>query len=236
MIHPAKQLALLEDCLLALPYENDGMLLSEFDGFVAGLLVSPEMIMPGEWLPEVWGDEVEPNFDDMDQAAATLDAVMAHYNRVAAGLAQQRPAYEAVFDPDPVSGELIWELWASGFGRAMQLRPDAWAAMAKSRDEAVTMALATITALIARADNPPPPLDPDEVDDEDKDQDLHSRALDFIPELVVLFNDWTKRRLVTPGPANLSRAPMMGYPKVGRNDLCPCRSGKKYKKCHGAEG
>ncbi|WP_303849735.1 preprotein translocase subunit SecA [Seleniivibrio woodruffii] len=24
------------------------------------------------------------------------------------------------------------------------------------------------------------------------------------------------------------------FPKVGRNDLCPCGSGKKYKKCHGA--
>jgi preprotein translocase subunit SecA len=23
--------------------------------------------------------------------------------------------------------------------------------------------------------------------------------------------------------------------KVGRNDLCPCGSGKKYKKCHGVE-
>ncbi|TYC60301.1 hypothetical protein ETQ85_07040 [Zoogloea oleivorans] len=22
--------------------------------------------------------------------------------------------------------------------------------------------------------------------------------------------------------------------KVGRNDLCPCGSGRKYKKCHGA--
>ncbi len=26
------------------------------------------------------------------------------------------------------------------------------------------------------------------------------------------------------------------YPKVGRNDPCPCGSGKKYKKCHGAVG
>jgi uncharacterized protein len=25
-------------------------------------------------------------------------------------------------------------------------------------------------------------------------------------------------------------------PKVGRNDPCPCGSGKKYKKCHGADG
>ncbi|HET9200150.1 MAG TPA: SEC-C metal-binding domain-containing protein [Dehalococcoidia bacterium] len=25
-------------------------------------------------------------------------------------------------------------------------------------------------------------------------------------------------------------------PKVGRNDPCPCGSGRKYKKCHGAAG
>jgi preprotein translocase subunit SecA len=28
--------------------------------------------------------------------------------------------------------------------------------------------------------------------------------------------------------------PVKNGPKVGRNDLCPCGSGKKYKKCHGA--
>jgi preprotein translocase subunit SecA len=27
--------------------------------------------------------------------------------------------------------------------------------------------------------------------------------------------------------------PQNNLPKVGRNDLCPCGSGKKYKKCHG---
>jgi len=27
-----------------------------------------------------------------------------------------------------------------------------------------------------------------------------------------------------------------GGPKVGRNDPCPCGSGKKYKKCHGSQG
>jgi SEC-C motif len=28
---------------------------------------------------------------------------------------------------------------------------------------------------------------------------------------------------------------MRDEPKVGRNDPCPCGSGKKYKKCHGAQ-
>jgi preprotein translocase subunit SecA len=32
------------------------------------------------------------------------------------------------------------------------------------------------------------------------------------------------------GAADLSGA--KGAPKIGRNDPCPCGSGKKYKKCH----
>jgi preprotein translocase subunit SecA len=35
--------------------------------------------------------------------------------------------------------------------------------------------------------------------------------------------------------APIGRAPAPGgVPRVGRNDDCPCGSGKKYKKCHGA--
>jgi len=35
------------------------------------------------------------------------------------------------------------------------------------------------------------------------------------------------------GAGNYDRAPEPNSPKVGRNDLCPCGSGKKYKHCHG---
>jgi uncharacterized protein YecA (UPF0149 family) len=45
------------------------------------------------------------------------------------------------------------------------------------------------------------------------------------------------------GPASLPQsqeggqpirsAPVVADEKIGRNDLCPCGSGKKYKKCHG---
>ncbi|MFN3847441.1 MAG: hypothetical protein ACK4RZ_16705 [Paracoccaceae bacterium] len=59
------------------------MLVSEFDRFVAEILVCPEMILPGERLPLDWGVKILPHFDSMDQATATLDAVMAHDNRVA---------------------------------------------------------------------------------------------------------------------------------------------------------
>jgi uncharacterized protein len=36
---------------------DEAMLIEEFDGFVAGLLVCPEMISPNEWLPLIFDRE-----------------------------------------------------------------------------------------------------------------------------------------------------------------------------------
>jgi len=36
-----------------------------------------------------------------------------------------------------------------------------------------------------------------------------------------------------PDEGTASKTVSNGGPKVGRNDPCPCGSGKKYKKCHG---
>jgi preprotein translocase subunit SecA len=38
---------------------------------------------------------------------------------------------------------------------------------------------------------------------------------------------------LSPSPTPAQREMVNGYPKVGRNDPCPCGSGKKYKSCHG---
>ena len=227
MSHTQKQLDQLENCLIALPYENDGMLLSEFDGFVTGILVCPEMIMPSEWLPVVWGDGNAPNFADMDQAQATMNAVMAHYNRVAGDLAKPEPEYEAVYDSDPISGDLMWEPWISGFERAMQLRPKCWETTLKSTDEEVRSTIPMILALHEIASG--------SSSLEDKAiRELDEIAPDMIPDLVMNLNAWAKSQPKIPGVANLGTAPT-GRTKVGRNDLCPCGSGKKFKKCCGAK-
>ncbi len=43
------------------------MQLSDLDGFLAGVAIGPELIVPSEWLPEVWGGG-EPVFEDEEQA------------------------------------------------------------------------------------------------------------------------------------------------------------------------
>ena len=54
MIHGEKELDRLEAVLGALAEGYDGMTIPEFDGFVAGPIVSPEPIPATAWLPEVW--------------------------------------------------------------------------------------------------------------------------------------------------------------------------------------
>jgi preprotein translocase subunit SecA len=43
----------------------------------------------------------------------------------------------------------------------------------------------------------------------------------------------SQRSATKPSPTQMQQ--IRQFPKVGRNDLCPCGSGKKYKKCHGSE-
>jgi uncharacterized protein len=65
-------------------------------------------------------------------------------------------------------------------------------------------------------------------------RELDAMAPDMIPDLVANLNAWVKAQGRVPGPANLPGAPA-ARAKVGRNDPCPCGSGRKFKKCCGAE-
>jgi uncharacterized protein len=100
MPKPPRYLKQLEHELLALG--DDAMLLEELDGFIAGLLVCPELIKPSEWLPVVWGSEGEddPAFDSLDHLNRVLGLVMEHYNDVARTLIERPDRYGPRFAVD----------------------------------------------------------------------------------------------------------------------------------------
>jgi uncharacterized protein len=62
----SRRLKQLDNELLALGEET--MLIEELDGFIAGLLVCPDLIKPSEWLPIVFGQDG----DDPQPALTTL--------------------------------------------------------------------------------------------------------------------------------------------------------------------
>jgi uncharacterized protein len=116
----------LEEELLALG--EDTMLLEELDGFIAGLLACPELIMPSDWLPVVWHEDStdqQPVFENLDHANRVLGLVMAHYNSVARTLMERPDRYSPLFSVDTRNGDVLWELWIEGFEKAVALRPAA---------------------------------------------------------------------------------------------------------------
>lgn len=225
-----QELDQLDALLLSIPMERDGMLLSEFDGFCAGLIVCPDMIMPSEWLPIVWGDG-DASFEALDELEAATTLIMRHYNDVVASLMPQHIDYGPLYDEDKRTGEILWESWACGFERAMRLRMDAWEQIVESSDaearSSVTMMLTLYDIAEGKSDLPKKSI-----------KELTQQAPDLIPNMVLALNDWTKG-LETPSAlppfmkaANTPKAPIPGK-KVGRNEPCPCGSGRKYKRCCG---
>jgi uncharacterized protein len=217
-----RHLKQLEKELAGLPDDCEPMLISELDGFMAGILVCPDLIMPGEWLPMVWGggdDDAAPAFESIKHLEKVVELVMAHYNATANDL--QCGRFAPVFDVDTRHDEVIWELWIDGFESAMRLRPQSWAEIADGGEEAHTALAGLITlAEINRGDSYLP---------EAEARDLADKAPDLIPHWVVTLSAWRIRQHLARQPQ--SPAPHFG--KVGRNDPCPCGSGKKYKKCCG---
>jgi yecA family protein len=57
------------------------MMLSDLDGFLTGIAVGPELVLPSEWLPLDWGSDA-PEFADEGEAKAVLGAILGRYNEI----------------------------------------------------------------------------------------------------------------------------------------------------------
>jgi len=216
-----RHLKRLDDMLASLPADSEVMLVSEIDGFLAGVLVCPDLIMPGEWLPLVLGsgeEDAAPVFEDVEHAEQFLEVLMEHYNAIADGLRSGR--YAPVLEVDARQDEILWELWIGGFEAAMWLRPDSFAAILEG-DEETRTGLSGLLLLIdiayGRSNLP-----------EQEVQELTEQVPDVIRTCIEMLN----ARRLSQHPPNRPEMPVRAL-KVGRNDPCPCGSGKKYKKCCG---
>ncbi|MEJ7926389.1 UPF0149 family protein [Sphingobium sp. AN641] len=212
MNQPASYLDELDQLLFDM--SEEGMLLSELDGYLTGLIVSPDLVPQSQWLKPIWGD-AQPAFADAEALQRFLDLVMQHYNEILGSL--DRPGeYEPILETDTMTGETLWELWIDGFTKAMKLAPGGWNRVRASDDEAPKTAIIGISTLAAindgRADFT-----------EDEEDRWDGEAADLIPMWVQMLHEWRLE--------NDRHKPASA--KVGRNDPCPCGSGKKYKKCCG---
>jgi uncharacterized protein len=203
--------------------------LEMLDGFLSAVVVGPELVLPNEWLSVALGPSQE--FADAAQASDVTSLLMRMYNQIVARVGRAPADTEDTLDdadlpylmlpPDDEDIDLdatepaIGEAWAAGFRAGRALRDEAWDRLCDDWD-GLADDLDAIDSLFTGLD---------EVDERDPLQ-LRDRfeLLGSIPELL---HDLYQAR---PSAEPVRRS----QPKVGRNDPCPCGSGIKYKKCHGA--
>ncbi len=208
------------DHFLAGEAPEDSMDLDELHGFLTALICSLQMVMPSEWMPYVWGG-TEPEFDTMDATQDAMGQIMRLNNDVAAKLSMGD--FDPLFMEETfVNGHVVLDPhgWCEGFVRGMQLQPDAW------RDDELNEALIPIIVLSETIEN-----DPKIQEMLDDDETVENLA-NAIPEAVIAIHGHQRRHIAAPDSARTVRR---SAAKVGRNDPCPCGSGKKYKKCCGAQ-
>lgn len=206
------------------------------DGYLCGVIVQPVLLETEAWLPHVFDFDGQPLPDDADPA--WRERVTALILRRHAAL-NRAIAEDGWFDPlilelddfnpprtddpaaslNPVSQALF--PWVAGFQHAMESFPD----LLELPDPAIDVALARLYRhLPAQTDE-----EREVVATLDKEHPLASldEAIEDLIVIVADLEDLTRDRRYKVETIKRDA------PKVGRNDPCPCGSGRKFKQCHG---
>jgi uncharacterized protein len=123
------------------------------------------------------------------------------------------------------------QVWALGFMYAVESWPDEWAlSRQEAKDkQAVEDLDAALGAIIELTDDDPGPMEVPMLGEDAAPSASETRLEQFGEALWAVYD---LRGFWRSFGAKVATIHKEATP--GRNDLCPCGSGKKYKKCHGA--
>ncbi|MBL8460444.1 MAG: UPF0149 family protein [Zoogloea sp.] len=224
-----EELEQLEELLVSDEVPADCMNLEMLDGYLAAIVASPLPIPTEDWLPAVWtADEGEVGFGSGASLQKAIELVLRYYNELVSTIGDaegdeegeaegwQPFCYAQGGDDDPAIGEE----WSTGFEQGFEMWPSEW----PDKVGDTTLAEALLETILGPEEEVAVPADSD-------------AQLALLEEKGIavqhLYQAW--RALGLPAPELLGVA-AAGAAKSGpgRNEPCPCGSGKKYKKCCGA--
>ena len=221
--------------------ESDDLCYDELPGFLFALACAPETISPSEWLPEVLGEDRA--FDDESQMQAVLGELMAWYNEINMGVLDRRPRLPSgcsfdgdvldAFEPtSPVAA------WSRGFLRAHIWLLDDWDEYLPEDEE---LELEFHTMVFALSFFSSRERAQDAANDDDMPlEELAARVRDVFADSMASYAHVGRsihEALMDEESEDEDfvdeRRPFVAEPSVGRNEPCPCGSGKKHKHCCG---
>jgi uncharacterized protein len=216
-----KELDRLEQLLISDMFHEQAMPLDMLQGLLCAVASAPDLIPPSRWLLAALGDE--PDYETPEQAQEILELVMRFYAQTVQELDDGTGITLYVFADD--QGENDLSTWSEGYLEGVLLSEADWYEHGEQDDvEELLFPFMLLSGRMREAaeeaghDLPSPT----------EERELRRAAAESLGDSVLaVYSYWFDKRI--------SHAPIRrGGPKIGRNDPCPCGSGKKYKSCHGS--
>lgn len=207
------------------------MMLDSLDGYLTAIVIGPVNIKTSEWLPNVWGASAkdEPAFETYAQAERVLELILQQRNNIIKNLQHDADQLAPVFDTVVYEGDereyLDGEMWAQGFMKGIALRAADWQPFLA--DSAQAELLRPIYLLGA-----------EHVSEAEEAQVATAAQREALTKLIpasiaAIYRYWLPLRKDSL-EQSMAGTFQREQAKTGRNEPCPCGSGKKFKKCCGA--
>ncbi len=217
----------LEALLDTPPLAETAMRTDALHGLLAAVASAPATIPAERWLAEALGDPAA----DADDAHAEARALLRRlYAEVALQLLEGHGVDPLLYPLDPENDEddaLDYATWCEGYLAGMALADPPWSEFADGDELAIRLTPFFALALdgVEPDDEAPGPLD--ELSPEELAAFVRA-SRQGLPEAVQDVYDYLAAHRPKAEPVRREA------PKVGRNDPCPCGSGRKFKRCCGA--
>lgn len=224
------------------------------EGFMAALVCCRRLISPSEYFSvlleleddsdtetplfadeaqfkrffELWMRRWNQVVDALDADVESLDderAYMPEVMDLRAAVAALSPEAQAELADAPVPS--FGQIWAIGFMFAVETWPEEWAPP-RDRDAAKVLDEA-LECIVALTEDDTEPAIVAAFDEDDEPGMSEQRLNDFAEAVWAVYDLRALWRQLGPRVETVRREAI-----PGRNDPCPCGSGKKYKKCCGA--
>jgi len=218
----------LQDFLDSDTVPEGSMILDTLDGFLTALVIGPVSVPIKRWMPLVWDmldGHKTPAFESLDQAKRMTKLILKMKESITFLFSSSPDLYcplcmEIELESDEMYNNLV-KLWATGFVMGIYCNENNWKPLL-DRKEVFEELLMPIFLLSPFSNDTPP---------------LPTKTANVIRELIPEYvkeirKFWLPQR-------QREQAKEKGVviadeaEQTGRNEPCPCGSGKKFKKCCG---
>ena len=209
----------------ATSYET--MMISSLDGYLTAIVIGPTTLTFNQWFPGIWGPDEEdaPDFKDQAEAERIINLIVRHMNSIVSRFELDPYDVELVLDSegDDEDEELLdGEMWAYGFMQGVDLCRQDWKPLFDDNEGASVF----FPIYLLGSDGLTPEQEAlvETIDQSSKITELFHESVAWIYSFWLPYRRGIIKRDVAKNGSS---------EKIGRNESCPCGSGKKFKKCCG---